>query len=855
MTVVPARPAASEERTFLDWLLKPTSNPRFKDPLFARCVDAVDGTTGVWSLDVAVLVRQVARRMMERDGRPPDVIVDHERFAAADLRAARLRSIQVSILSVRLEPSIYAPEWAGEGAALDSCAVAGLELGDRAGHERLPADPFFLRATGYATYRTGGQRAAMRAAMSMAEDATLLALLPTGSGKTELAVTLAHRARRRTTVIVVPTIALAYDFERRFRDVVAGIQPRSTPAELRFAWTHETDETTRSMYRSLLVQGKLPFLVTSPESMTGALLNTLRGAADGGRLAALVIDEAHLVTQWGRDFRPEFRQLSNLRADLLRRTHAAGQPGFKTLLLSATLGELELEDLSTNFMSSESAVLVAANVLRPEPDYWVGPICHPAERQRLVSEALLQLPRPAILYVTSPDKAEEWVAHLRRLGLTRVATVTGRTAGSERRDVLAGLSVGRGERSRFDVVVATSAFGLGIDNDQIRSVIHACLPETLDRWYQEVGRAGRDGSASVAVLLPAWGDEDEAMSLGVTMLLPETARRRWTSMWKNRVSTSEGHFIDLHNEPPGALGGSYNRRWNAQVLRGLQELNQISRWQLSPDEAAAKKLPVGNSEHPHEWERIELLVLDAQADLFFANVWEPWRGKLIEESREAFDAMRAVLRPGAMICELLRNAYAPGDLMLDRFGDAAALAQPNAGCGRCPGCRAVGVEPGVPDAPLVPSRWPVVGVEHPILNRLLEAAPTAKGLSLITADDPETAAPGFAALLELHGVTYFAGVEVPPAAKQATVNYTDVATVGPADVPPVPALIVPTPGSQISLQWLIPSERPSYAGGGPVPVFLLVTPDSKVGIRCESACTLPHLTLELAEIILRKDPR
>ena len=627
MTPSPTRPAADEESRFLDWLLQPSLDPTFEDPLYARCVDAVLGAAGRGSLDAAVLLRQVGRRMMERDGRPAAVLVDPGRFTDDQLGAAGIQAIRVSDTAVRLEPSAYSPEWAGEGAVLDRCAVAGLEPGDRARYEGLPGDPFFVDATGYPTYRTSGQRAAMRAAMSMAEDATLLAFLPTGSGKTELAITLAHRARRRTTVIVVPTIALAYDFERRFRDVVARIQPRSNPAELRFSWTHETDEATRSMYRSFLVQGKLPFLVTSPESMTGALLNTLRSAADGGRLAALVIDEAHLVTQWGRDFRPEFRQLSNLRADLLERTHAAGKPGFKTLLLSATLGELELEDLSTSFMTSETDVLVAANVLRPEPDYWVGRVCHPTERQKLVTDAVLHLPRPLILYVTSPDKAEEWVRDLRGIGLTRVATVTGHTAGSDRRDVLTGLSAGRGERSRYDVVVATSAFGLGIDNDQVRSIVHACLPETIDRWYQEVGRGGRDGRASVSLLLPAYGDEAEAESLGITMLKPETARRRWTSMWSSRVSTSEGHFIDLHAEPPGSGGGSYNRRWNAQVLRGLQELGQISRSQLSPDQAVAKQLPVGDAEHPHEWERIELLAVDAQVQSFFlASIHRSGRG-------------------------------------------------------------------------------------------------------------------------------------------------------------------------------------------------------------------------------------
>ena len=124
---------------------------------------------------------------------------------------------------------------------LTACAVAGTYLGVRARYDSLPGDPIFVEATGYETYRTSGQRAATRAAISMPDDGTLIALLPTGSGKTEVAITLAHLARRQTTLVVVPTVALAYDFERRFRAVFGRLNPRVKPDELAFAWTGETD--------------------------------------------------------------------------------------------------------------------------------------------------------------------------------------------------------------------------------------------------------------------------------------------------------------------------------------------------------------------------------------------------------------------------------------------------------------------------------------------------------------------------------------------------------------------------------------------------------------------------------------
>ena len=92
------------------------------------------------------------------------------------------------------------------------------------------------------------------------------------------------------------------------------------------------------------------------------------------------------------------------------------------------------------------------------------------------------------------------------MGYRRLTQVTGQSGTNERRDALAGLRSDGGGPSRYDLVVATSAFGLGIDYQHIRCVLHACIPETVNRWYQEVGRSGRDQHASVALLCPARSD-------------------------------------------------------------------------------------------------------------------------------------------------------------------------------------------------------------------------------------------------------------------------------------------------------------------------------------------------------------
>ena len=847
--------ADQEEAQFRRFLGAPAREPAtFEDPLYARVVDALEDLGNsratpprATPLDVAVLVRQVLRRASVRDGGDYRLVVSSE----AGLRrehweSAGVTAIEAAHGATMLQAAPWQPLWLGR-TTVDAAAGAGTAAGIRALHDNLPADPFFSDATTYQTYRTAGQRAAVRAALSMPESATLIALLPTGSGKTEVATTLARLARRQTTIIVVPTVSLAYDFERRFRETFRARDDRLDPQRLVFAWTGETDSETRERFRSLLISGQVPLLVTSPESLTGALLYSVRSAAEGGRLRALVIDEAHLVTQWGRDFRSEFRQLADLRADLLDRAQRAGHPGFRTVLLSATLGGAELDDLSQLFGQPGPLCLVAANALRPEPEYWVSGLSDDSVRAQRVLEAISHLPRPAILYVTRPAKADAWVRRLRAEGFGRVAVVTGTSPGVDRRDVLQGLRSGRGSTSRFDVVVATSAFGLGIDNDQIRTVIHACLPETLDRWYQEVGRSGRAGHTSVALLIPAYDDAGEAASLGITMLKPETAVSRWDALWGNRVSL-DGNYVDLHTAPPGVETGSYNRRWNAQVLRGLEELGQIERRQLSLSEAAELELPIGTARRPHEWERVELVALDLHSDEFFHHVWETWRAGLLKESYEALNQMKAVLEPEASICDLLAAAYRATPAFTERHSSATRGVEPLPRCGRCPRCRAQGVDPQIERPPRGTYTWIPDLQTSPALDALLSAAPTGRCLAMLYSAEPAVAAPELANAAAAAGIRLFAGVT--PSRPPVDWWCTDRGDVNPMDLPPLPALIIPPLGAPVDEAWLVAGLRPRTEDGEPTPVLLLVQVGTPIGAACVPVERLRTLDVHVAIRIL-----
>src|SRR5262249_16651052 len=153
----------------------------------------------------------------------------------------------------------------------------------------------------------------------------------------------------------------------------------------------------------------------------------------------------------------------------------------------ATLTAESLETLRLFF--GRNSQVVSETQLRPEPGFLLRAEKSEEERSRHVIEALRFLPRPLILYTTRREDAEQWTTLLRTVGFQRLQLVRGGDVSGEGGD-----EVLRDWRTRaVDVVVATSAFGLGMDQSDVRSVVHACLPESIDRYYQEVGRGGRDG--------------------------------------------------------------------------------------------------------------------------------------------------------------------------------------------------------------------------------------------------------------------------------------------------------------------------------------------------------------------------
>ena len=437
-------------------------------------------------------------------------------------------------------------------------------------NESVCGDPFLARIDqDFTTYRTPGQRAAVRSALIASPGSTLVVNLPTGGGKTlaMLAPAVTASPSGSVSVVVVPTVALALDQQRRY----AGQHPEVPLTAYHGGLTRDQKADFLARLRS----GDQPILFTNPEAVVTSLARPLSSAAAGGRLRLLAIDEAHIVASWGDAFRPHFHALAGLRTHLLREASGAGHQAFKTVLASATITEDTLFLLKGLFGQPGPFLHVGAPVVRPEPSFWAAPVTESNERDSRLIESLRHLPRPTIVYTTLRDeqRARPGTLTPRRLGrlassrgFSRFATVDGASTTSQREDVLRDLRDSPGHPATVDIVFATSAFGLGLDVPDVRTIVHACMPESLDRYYQEVGRGGRDGRPMISLVLRTEPDEEVAQRhLEGSSADCRTVRVSVGPQWPRLLMCSVHDTIRVPlTTVPSKLDhhSDYNERWN-----------------------------------------------------------------------------------------------------------------------------------------------------------------------------------------------------------------------------------------------------------------------------------------------------
>lgn len=463
--------------------------------------------------------------------------------------------------------------------------------------EIIPIDPAVSNiAPDMTHYRSKAQAIALRAVAFAEPGSTVHVVLPTGSGKSLVGIIPGLVEPASTTVVVVPTVALALDQEHQSR-----IRYRNARLPDELAYHGDRSREVKRAMRERLVAGTQRLLFTSPESLVQSLAEPLRNLARRGGLTYLVVDEAHLVYSWGTDFRPEFQLAAALVTELrdLARHHSVRE--VKTILMTATLSAPALR-LNDELFSDGRSVFVGTNFLRTELRYLFAEGSESERKNRLV-EVMRHCPKPAIVYTTKRQDAEDIEHLLRENGFGRIAAFHGDVSGVSREKILQGWS-GSGESTAIDIVVGTSAFGLGVDQSDVRTVVHACIPRSVDRLYQEVGRAGRDGHTSVALWLPSPDEDFAASRVELARLIGhEKGWNRWIAMRDNAGTPAEGsHYsmtVDLRQVPMHTdADNEHNRMWNRNILTILRRAGVIT---FAP--AHPPVMTKITTESDSEWER------------------------------------------------------------------------------------------------------------------------------------------------------------------------------------------------------------------------------------------------------------
>lgn len=395
----------------------------------------------------------------------------------------------------------------------------------------LTTDSLTYSVTGFRHFKTMSQKLAVYGALNTPEGYTTLVSLPTGGGKSLITQMMAYQSEG-LTIVVVPTVSLADDQLIAAKQIIK----RSTVDQEIFSYR---SGVPISPILSAIQNRTARLLFISPEALMNnqAFDNAIKTANKQHYLKNIIIDEAHIVVDWGASFRVDYQCLEAWRKKLL-----LTNPSIRTILLSATFENKSVDILKKLFSDGIRWIEVRCDELRHEPRYILLKEKGYKNKDKKTVELVRKLPHPMIIYVARPDDAERIKILLSNNGIKNVYTYTGLTSNDLREQLLKNWKA-----NKFEIMVATSAFGVGVDKPDVRTVLHLYIPQNPNAYYQELGRGGRDQLPCLSVMCTYEDDLRFAFQrISKRVMTTEKIIGRWDSIYNNKKSIRDGDIIHIN---------------------------------------------------------------------------------------------------------------------------------------------------------------------------------------------------------------------------------------------------------------------------------------------------------------------
>lgn len=472
-----------------------------------------------------------------------------------------------STVDGKVYASVEAPSYISTKFVSDAFQLNGAKIKGEDTRYLLKTNNYVNDLTEYEYFNSEAQKLCVMGVLRLPEGYSSLVVLPTGGGKSLVTQTLAYK-EEGLTIVIVPTISLAIDQEIAAKESIQYITNREI-------FSYSSGSANGTQIIDAIKEHTARLLFISPEALikNEDFMKIIIEANDSKYLKNIVIDEAHIVIEWGDLFRTDYQTLEPWRKKLI-----STNPELRTILLSATIDNNTGRLLKNMFSTDDKWVEFRCDALRKEPRYCVVNCKSHHEKKKRILEMVNCLPHPLIIYTMRPDRAEKIKEWIIESGYEGVETFTGETNTKDRDELIRGW-----KKNEFDIMVATAAFGMGVDKPDVRTVIHEYVPDNPSMYYQELGRGGRDGLPSLSVLC-IFPDDDLEFSKRNKVLNVDKALGRWESMYRSPNSKRvEDHvFIDTKIKPSYNLNYKYdvaNARdvqWNIYLLLLFRRYNLIN---------------------------------------------------------------------------------------------------------------------------------------------------------------------------------------------------------------------------------------------------------------------------------------